>query len=46
MQIFERRENMKQGGVPTVGDAWFVIAITANPEFVIMTLPSGAGVIS
>ena len=29
VQIFERRENMKQGGVPTVGDAWFVIAITA-----------------
>ena len=29
VQIFERRTNMKPGGVPTTGDAWFVIAITA-----------------
>lgn len=29
VQIFERRKNMKKGGVPTIGDAWLIIAITA-----------------
>ena len=29
VQIFEKRENMRPGGVPTAGDAWFVIAVTA-----------------
>lgn len=29
IQIFERRSNMKPGGIPTTGDAWFVLAITA-----------------
>ena len=27
MQIFEKRSNMKKGGVPTTGDAWFVICV-------------------
>ena len=25
LQLFQRRKNMKKGGVPTVGDAWFII---------------------
>lgn len=29
VQILERRSNMKKGGVPTIGDAWLVVAITA-----------------
>lgn len=29
VQIFERRSNMVQGGVPTIGDAWLVVAVTA-----------------
>lgn len=29
LQIFEKRSNMKRGGIPTTGDAWLVIAITA-----------------
>lgn len=29
VQIFERRSNMKKGGVPTLGDAWLIIAVTA-----------------
>ena len=29
VQIFEKRSNMKQGGVPTLGDAWFVVALAA-----------------
>lgn len=29
VQILEKRSNMKKGGVPTVGDAWLVIAVTA-----------------
>lgn len=29
VQIFERRSNMRQGGVPTMGDAWLVVAVTA-----------------
>jgi|GEM_PF-154329 len=28
IQLFERRSNMKKGGVPTTGDAWFVILFT------------------
>lgn len=27
--IFERRANMKEGGVPSIGDAWLILAITA-----------------
>ncbi len=27
-QIFENRKNLKKGGVPTVSDAWFIIALT------------------
>ncbi len=27
-QIFEKRSNMKQGGVPSVSDTWFVVAVT------------------
>lgn len=29
VQIFERRSNMVRGGVPTTGDAWLVVAVTA-----------------
>ncbi len=29
VQILEKRSNMKKGGVPTVGDAWLVIAVVA-----------------
>lgn len=29
VQIFERRSNMKKGGVPSVGDAWLVVAVAA-----------------
>lgn len=29
VQIFERRSNMRKGGVPTIGDAWLVIAVAA-----------------
>ncbi len=28
IQIFERRSNMKKGGVPTFGDMWLVLAVT------------------
>ncbi|MCM1047946.1 MAG: ABC transporter permease subunit [Clostridiales bacterium] len=28
MQLFERRSNLKKGGVPTTADAWFVVALT------------------
>lgn len=28
LQLFERRENLKKGGVPTVSDVWFVVALT------------------
>lgn len=28
VQIFERRSNMVKGGVPTLGDAWLVAAVT------------------
>lgn len=38
VQIFERRSNMKKGGVPTVGDAWLVAAVTA----VLMIYAGGA----
>lgn len=27
IQIFERRSNIKKGGVPTSGDAWFILAV-------------------
>lgn len=27
LQLFEKRSNMKKGGVPTTGDAWFVIML-------------------
>lgn len=27
-QLFEKRENLQKGGVPTVSDAWFVAALT------------------
>ena len=27
IQIFEKRSNMKKGGVPTTGDAWFIICV-------------------
>lgn len=29
VQLFERRRNMKKGGVPTMGDAWLIIAVAA-----------------
>ncbi len=29
VQILEKRCNMKKGGVPTIGDAWLVMAVTA-----------------
>lgn len=29
VQIFERRSNMKKGGVPTLGDAWLIISVAA-----------------
>ncbi len=29
LQLFERRSNMKKGGVATVGDAWFVVIFMA-----------------
>ncbi len=29
LQLFERRSNMKKGGIPTLGDAWFVIVFMA-----------------
>ena len=28
LQLFEKRENLKKGGVPTVSDVWFVVAFT------------------
>lgn len=28
IQLFERRSNLKKGGVPTVSDAWFAAALT------------------
>ncbi|MCM1264005.1 MAG: ABC transporter permease [Butyrivibrio sp.] len=28
IQLFERRSNLKKGGVPTTADAWFVVALT------------------
>lgn len=28
MQLFEKRENLKKGGVPAVSDVWFVVALT------------------
>ncbi len=28
LQLFERRDNLKKGGVPTVSDVWFVVALT------------------
>ena len=28
LQLFERRENLKKGGVPTVSDVWFAVALT------------------
>lgn len=28
LQLFEKRENLKKGGVPTVSDVWFVVALT------------------
>lgn len=28
LQLFERRSNLKKGGVPTVSDVWFVVALT------------------
>ena len=28
LQLFERRENLQKGGVPTVSDVWFVVALT------------------
>ena len=28
MQLFERRANLQKGGVPTVSDVWFVVALT------------------
>lgn len=28
MQLFERRSNLQKGGVPTVSDVWFVVALT------------------
>lgn len=27
IQLFEKRSNMKKGGVPTTGDAWFIICV-------------------
>ncbi|MDD6328712.1 MAG: ABC transporter permease [Lachnospiraceae bacterium] len=29
VQIFERRSNLKKGGVPTLGDVWLVLSVTA-----------------
>lgn len=28
MQLFEKRENLKKGGVPEISDVWFVVALT------------------
>lgn len=28
LQLFEKRGNLKKGGVPSVSDAWFVVALT------------------
>lgn len=28
LQFFEKRSNLKKGGVPTVSDVWFVVAVT------------------
>lgn len=28
LQLFEKRSNLKAGGVPTVSDVWFVVAVT------------------
>ena len=28
MRLFERRSNLQKGGVPTVSDVWFVVALT------------------
>lgn len=28
LQLFEKRSNMAKGGVPTVSDVWFVVAVT------------------
>ncbi|MDE6844631.1 MAG: ABC transporter permease [Lachnospiraceae bacterium] len=28
LQLFEKRSNMKKGGLPTVSDVWFVVAVT------------------
>ncbi|MDE6318558.1 MAG: CPBP family intramembrane metalloprotease, partial [Lachnospiraceae bacterium] len=28
LQLFERRSDLKKGGVPTVSDVWFVVALT------------------
>ncbi|MBD5515677.1 MAG: CPBP family intramembrane metalloprotease [Lachnospiraceae bacterium] len=28
LQLFERRSNLKKGGVPTVSDVWFLVAVT------------------
>ena len=27
LQLFEKRSNMKKGGVPTIGDAWFLLCV-------------------
>lgn len=28
LQLFEKRSNLRKGGVPTVSDVWFVVAVT------------------
>lgn len=28
LQLFERRDNLKKGGVPAISDVWFVVALT------------------
>lgn len=28
LQLFEKRSNIKKGGVPTVSDVWFIVALT------------------
>lgn len=28
LQLFEKRSNLKKGGVPTVSDVWFLVAVT------------------
>ncbi len=37
LQLFEKRSNMKKGGVPTVSDVWFVAALT-----LLLTLYAGS----